>query len=228
MQNPESIYHVERLPSVDSTNSGWDIIRALPDGKLSLVSVARDFFGIRTHFWKNRTGPCLRSGCDACAHHHLSRWHGYLECVRAPEGTQVIFEFPPPAAMQLDAAVKEYGGLRGLQIVVTRATKKPNGKVTLQFKGLSPGAHKLPKELPIWPILSRIWGMSEDAPGEFAEFTPENLAECEKIETKGTQPIRSRGDFGHIHPDLDAVCNSDEERDSLARNGREFAQPNGR
>jgi hypothetical protein len=189
---------IERLPSKDSMISGWDIVRAKPEQNLPLVIVSTDVFGIRTHYWNRRTGPCLKSGCDACAAKMLSRWNGYLLAIVEGSNQHVIFEFTPAAAMAFDVAFKEYETLRGLRVIAKRVGKATNSKVHVAVKGKHPNAHKLPAEPEIWPILSHIWGLHESAAAVPSPLYFDGLAEVETADIRAAaksaaRKVRARG-----------------------------------
>jgi len=172
----------ERLPSGDDQHFGWTIRRAQPGGALLLHCISRDIFGVRTHYYRGRTGPCLRTGCEACSRQQLSRWNGYLLCRDTKDGANIVFEFTPPAAMQLDEFFRQYGSLRGLRLIANRTANRANAKVTIACKGTMENPASLPSELQVWPILSHIWGLNREAPVEYSEFSAENLAELERVQ----------------------------------------------
>lgn len=173
---------IERTPNEGDTTFVWSIKRASHEKPTLIVLLSRDIFGIRTHFFRGRTGPCLRADCEACAAKMLSRWTGYVAALENKNGAQILFEFTPPAAVILDKAFREYTSLRGLNVIATRGSKRANGKVQVEVRGLNPGAHKLPAEPDVWEVLSHLWGLREEAPGRFAEFEPDHLSELEKVQ----------------------------------------------
>jgi hypothetical protein len=181
----------ERLPTGDDSSGSWTIKRASHERPLQLVIVSHDLFGIRTHFWQRRTGPCLKVGCEACAKHQLSRWNGYLLALQVPSNERVIFEFTPAAAVTLDALFKEAGTLRGLKLLAGRAGGKLNGKVQVTSQGFTPNTHKLPADEPVWPVLSRVWGLTDAAQGSFSEFDEFATSESEKVQ-EGIAPKHTR------------------------------------
>lgn len=215
MEVPKSVYSFEQVPSSDDGGVGWTIVRAPSEGKLPIIIVSPVHLGLHTHYYRGSTTPHRTDSCPACLAKHLPRWHGYLLAVRAHDGAQIIWEFPAACGFQVVEAHKEYGGLRGQMVIVSRAAPRANAKVTCQFKGLSPQAHKLPASEDIWPLLSKIFGLHKEAPTKFEEFSEENLAEVELVEL---------GRLGHINGaktkrkrigDRRSVCNSEEERRSL-------------
>lgn len=161
MRINEGDCRTERLPSNEHGPTGWNIRRASHERGLLLVLVSTDLYGIRTHFWNRRTGPCLRAACRACDEGQLSRWTGYVQAVDAKDGGQVLFEFTEAAAPTLAAAFDKYKSLRGLSVIATRTAPRANAKVHLTVKGLHSRAHELPAELPMWPLLAHIWGLSK-------------------------------------------------------------------
>ena len=178
----EANIRFERLPTDGDSGQGWDVIRANPEHPTPLTIVSTDLFGVRTHYHRGRTGPCLRTGCEACQEGKLSRWHGYLFAVRSANSERVILEYTPPAVVALEAAFKEYGKLRGLNIIASRTSNRNNAKVTVAVKGMSPNAHKLPREPLMWPTLCKIWGLRAEGFPEFSEFSNPDKAPAEHAE----------------------------------------------
>lgn len=195
---------IERLPGETDLNFPWTIVRAKPDKPTWLVSISHDIFGVRTHFYKGRTMPCTFTGCPACERKMTSRWSGYILAMAVKDGSQVVFEFPPPAAIQLDRAFKEYQSLRGLKLNVTRTENRSNAKVTIEVRGVSDQAHKLPPDEEVWPIIAHIWGLTEHAPAKFVEFAPENLAEVERRRVEAEQ-LSTNHDSEWLHPRMQEV-----------------------
>jgi hypothetical protein len=150
------------MPDNQDQNFGWTIKRASADGPAKLVILNSDMLGIRTHFFRGRTIPCLLEDCPACECKQLSRWKGYLLAIEIPTEQQVVFEFTPPVATTLDEAHKRHGTMRGLQVVVSRTSKKANGKVVLAVKGITVLGPQACPDYSVWPILCRIWGIAGD------------------------------------------------------------------
>ena len=159
-------YRREDDPSGDDAAFGWSIVRALPGTPTKLCVVSTSWFGIRTHYWKGRTTPCLVAGCEACLGKQLSRWHGYLQCVRPGTTEKVLLEFTPACHEACRLAKETAGGLRGMNIVVSRTANKANAKVRIVFQSVSQSVSRLPGEEDFWAILSHIWGLNRDAKPE--------------------------------------------------------------
>jgi hypothetical protein len=70
--------------------------------------------------------------------------------------------------------------MRGLQLNVTRSGRRANSKVLITIRGivhLGPGA--LP-DIPIWPILSKIWQLNSDFEPVEKGHDPDDLSEYER------------------------------------------------
>lgn len=169
-----------RLPDEQDNHFGWTIHRVGIDRPSRMVILSNDIFGIRTHYFRGRTGPCLREGCDACNHKQLSRWKGYLLAKDRDSKQQIVFEFTPPGAAVLDHARLEAGTLRGLILVASRAAKKPNAKVILTMAGVAVvGPNECP-DYSIWPILARIWGLAGADRDDVRHGGKENMSEFDR------------------------------------------------
>lgn len=169
-----------RLPDDGDQNFGWTIKRTGIDGPSKLLCLSSDIFGIRVHFYRGRTGPCTTRDCEACKAQHLSRWKGYLLAIETATRQQVIFEFTPPGATILDAARKEYGTLRGLQIIASRVSSKPNAKVMISVKGITVLPPHACPDYAVWPILAHIWGVASDNCKDFVKGHLDDLSGFER------------------------------------------------
>lgn len=166
-------------PDDADQNFGWVIKRSPPDGVLKLVILSRDIFGIRTHFHRGRTGPCLTDGCEGCKAGHLSRWKGYLLAIDHTNGQRLVFEFTPPCATTLDEAYKKFGTMRGLQVVASRAGKRANAKVQVHVKGITVLGPEAEPDHDVWPILGHIWGLTSHTPPAKFGYGLEDLSQYE-------------------------------------------------
>lgn len=171
----------ERMPSDADFSSEWRMVRTPTNGRsLSMVIFSDDMLGMRTHHWMRRTGPCFVEGCEPCDRGQVSRWYGYV-LGQLQSGERIIFEFPPPAAKQLDDAFKKYGTMRGLCVVASRTSDKFNAKVHLQEKGLWSQSHVIKAVPPTWPVLARIWGVKLPAHGTIGPLERQAISEAEMI-----------------------------------------------
>src|SRR4051794_760809 len=150
----------ERLPTDDDFTCGFRMVRASAGRKTDVIIWSHDMLGMRTHYFRGRTGPCWEKGCEACQRNMRSRWNGYVLAVLVPSEERVIFEFTPPAGRSLDQAFKEYDTMRGLKVTFTRTSDKVNARVHAQVKGMWDQAHAIKKVPQTWPVLMHIWGLT--------------------------------------------------------------------
>ena len=170
-----------RQPDDQDQNFGWVIKRAGTDSSLKLIILSSDVLGIRVHFFRGRTGPCVKVGCEACRLKQLSRWKGYLLAFEPATSQQLIFEFTPPGSVVLETAKEKYGTMRGLQIIANRASKKPNAKVQLAVLGCTTLGPSACPDYAIWPILARIWGLMHDTSSGISLGSTNDLSEFEEL-----------------------------------------------
>lgn len=164
MEHEPSEFRTSRLPGGNDITFGWSIRRADANVPRKLICLGDDIFGCYTHFFRGRTTPCRTDSCEACDRKITPRYHGYICTVDIKDSTPTILEFTGPAALQFDQLRKEYGTLRGVQIIVGRANKRPNSRVNIVGQGVYAQPQKLPAEIPIWPLLAHIWGLDREAP----------------------------------------------------------------
>lgn len=177
--DPRDLF-LEAQPNDRDAHFNWTIKRAPADRPLPLIVLSSSAFGIRTHFWAGRTGPCTRAKCDACEAGRLSRWSGYLACVDPADWTQVLFEYTPPAAEQLQKMLAAQGYLRGSKIIASRSKKVKNARVNITGRGLYEHLDRLPKEPDILPILFHIWGLKARKDMEAQAYDRDSLPEGER------------------------------------------------
>lgn len=170
---------LQPYPTDKDSRFAWTIVRAPADRGLPLIVLARSCFGIRTHYWANRTGPHYRSNCPACDAGREPRWTGYLPCVNPADGAHVLFEYTPPAAEQLQAIIRTQGFLRGTQIIAARTKKVKNARVTVVSRGIYEHLDRLPPEPDVLPILFHIWGLKERKLEDAGTYDAHTLAASE-------------------------------------------------
>lgn len=179
MIRPEDLF-LENHPNDRDSHYNWTIKRAPADRALPLIVMSRECFGIRTHYWAGRTGPCIRAGCDACKAGRLSRWTGYLACIEPADGSQVLFEYTPPAAEQLQKLIAAQGYLRGTKLLAARSKKVKNARVIVTARGLYEHMDTLPPAPDILPILFHIWGIRSQEVSEVNAYDRDSLPESER------------------------------------------------
>lgn len=188
---------LESFPSEKDSHYNWTIKRADHERPTPLIVMSSKLFGVRTHFWYGRSAPCLRADCPACAAGRLSRWTGYVCCIEPSAWVQVLFEFTPPAAEQLQAIIALQGCLRGSKIIAARAKKNKHARVTVTARGLYEHMDRVPKEPEILPILFHIWGMKPQEPMMAEPYDVDALPESEKPK---------RGKKAKLDPSAEAIA----------------------
>jgi hypothetical protein len=146
----------EKLASDDGT-LGWRIKRAPCKGAMSLLIYSHKILKLRTHWWKGRTGPCIKEGCEACLVNTEARPKGYVLALDVKLKEQILFEFTPVVEHVFEKAFKDYKTLRGLQIHALREGEKANSRVAVRVVGhISLPSDACP-DYAIWPILVNMW-----------------------------------------------------------------------
>lgn len=188
----------ERVPADSDCEGEYRMVRTPTTGRdLRLVCMSPDFEGTRVHY-NGRTVPCFADGCQECQRHKPRRWRGYLLAQVSGTTERVIFEFPALAGKRLDLFFKEYQTLRGLVLIFSRPSAKPNGKVHVQCNGVCEYAHQIPKTPPIRDVLMRIWGITSSVENLHAGgMTHQEVSQAELHDTDG--PARQMpGDDGLV------------------------------
>lgn len=157
------LFKTSTEPQEDNSTFGWEIKRAPAEGTMKLLIYSSYTLGVETHYWLGRTGPCPNLNCAACKAGHRSRWKGYLLAQDLKGQGQIVFEFTPPGQKVLKDAWKQFGTMRGMQIVVGRHGKKANSRVAIQVRSQANLPVDAVPDYSVWPILSRIWGLHERA-----------------------------------------------------------------
>lgn len=163
---------VESEPSGRDSRSPWRIRRAGAIKPLKLVVLSADYFGIRAHFYGNRTVPHYRLECPACKAGNDSRWKGYTLAWDCDERERVLWEFTPGVQPDIAKLREKLGTIRGCQLRVTRAAQRNNARLQVEFKGVAPQMDQFPEEQPIIPILFHIWGIEPPECGGASVLEP--------------------------------------------------------
>ena len=135
----------------------WKLLRPKAGVRCAVTCLSSTKFGILTHYTQQGTQPHVRQACKWCELKRDVRWHGYFEAVLHPTMRLVIVEMTPRAAAGLTAGIEKYGQMRGLDIVLDRDGARSNSPQSLVVKRVCPMPGKLPVEVPLLPLLKRIW-----------------------------------------------------------------------
>lgn len=157
MSDDLNLYRRSRAPREDQKTYGWKIVRASPGKQLKLMVLSEDVFGIDTHYWERRTGPCREVDCPACLAGYDARWKGYVLAVDTSTHQNIVLEFTPPAFPAMDEGLKKYGSMRGMLISVGRAKATFNGTVQIVVRDrtiIPAGEYQV---YGVWDVLAKIW-----------------------------------------------------------------------
>lgn len=168
MADNRELFGLCEVPGEAAFQSDWQMMRAKADHPQLFVCVSSVHLGCYTHFYKRQTIPHRNVGCKPCKAGFERRWKGYVLGVAIKNGAHVIVEISPPSAMQLIQYRTEYGTLRGLNLILSRTSDRPNAKISITHKGMYHAPQKLPPEQDIWPIIARIWGVDAET-GEIVQ-----------------------------------------------------------
>jgi len=150
--------HWTNRPPAAARSSALEIIRTPAGRPLTATIISADITGTATHFAQNRTLPCSRPDpCEHCDKGLAWRWHGYLAVLLDGKPRPVILELTAQAAENVAAAREQYGTLRSARIRLTRAGKRPNGRVQVALAPPDPENRHVPPEPDIRVALCHIW-----------------------------------------------------------------------
>lgn len=191
-------YGVEQSPSDHDRLYAWRIRRADAIKPLGLVLISENWFGIRTHYYGQRTIPHLTWGdCPGCRA-GVSRWNGYLLAFDLREAERIVWEFTPAVYDSLVRLREEYGTLRGLFLKISRVKKIPNGRLQIEKSAPYTERLELPASQDIVPIIFRIWGVALPDGEEHSVLAPAAPGADDKPTGR---PVRRRSSTGPSGPE---------------------------
>jgi hypothetical protein len=146
----------------DAANYGYRLIRCPAARPLRAIVLSDRVIGTRTHYAKGRTLPCEGKDCEACNNALPWRWHAYLAILAGDNAEKCVLELTAAAAEQLAKPLKDYGTLRGLELLLERPARKPNGRIRILWKRNGTPTTTLPLPPSIEQIMLHIWGLDQD------------------------------------------------------------------
>lgn len=157
------IDHLNRQDRPPAPGPRLPIVRVTDGDTMQVFTVlAREIFGLWTH-WTGRTSmPCLNHGvrCHGCESEQPKRWKGYLHVwdhTRKEEGFVELT--PAAAAILLDQAGPQVT-LRNLRLQLRRTKGGRHGRLNVQvLPSIGNGENLPPEKLPTH-TLSLLWGTS--------------------------------------------------------------------
>jgi hypothetical protein len=150
-------------PPTTPHDQQYRLIRTPAARSLHCVMLADAPVGCPTHYFKGRTMPCETDKCEPCSIGMPWRWHAYMPIQVWGTNERCILELTAQACEQLAEAVAQYETLRGVEIVLDRPSRRPNGRVRIV---VAPGRRPdstLPPAPNTIACMSHIWG-TDDRP----------------------------------------------------------------
>lgn len=145
-------------PPATARSSALEIVRTPPARPLIATILSDDIIGTATHFTNHRTTPCGRpDACEFCDRGLPWRWHGYLAVLLPERPRPCLLELTAQAAESVASARAQYGTLRGARIKLTRAGKRPNGRVQVALAPPPDDPDPLPPEPDVRHALCHVW-----------------------------------------------------------------------
>lgn len=149
-------------PPKDANRSGYRLIRTPTSRPLVGHVINKQLSGCPTHYVNNRTVPCDRDKCEACANGVPWRWHAYLLVQIVATQETVIFECTAISSASFTHYFERFGTLRGCHFMAQRSNNKNNGRVLIQTKPGDLSRIELPDDQDVRKLLCHIWNISEN------------------------------------------------------------------
>lgn len=137
------------------------VVRPGEPAYLTVVSSA--LLGVEVHYPDGRTRDCAgaHAGCRWCKEGHSRAWKGYLHCLlhrRGQERKSVIAQVTPWTVDHCPQLLHYTAGLRGGQLVLTRAGERIQSRLEATWK---PPAEcpkiELPVEVDVAQVLRHVY-----------------------------------------------------------------------
>ncbi len=174
-------------PPPANTAHNLELVRTPATKTLTGICLSDDLTTTRTHYCGNRTNPHTTPDCPHCDNMIPFRYHSYLAMWSPSTRTRYLFEMCQEPALALELERTRYGTLRGLRLTMFRASKKPNGRITIHA---DPG-EIAPADLPTCPNVRRalavIWHLPFDSVDNDPNASGRAIAEIDS--RPGTQKI---------------------------------------
>lgn len=147
----------------DRTLEFIPIISPRPHQKLAVVITSDSWTGAYTHFYNQRTHPCLGEAplCEGCSRRFARRWKAYLCAIMVPGGRRVIVELTVGALDSCPALRHDRGALRGKKLNLWRRGDARNAPVMASLETLK-GLEGLPPAFDLMESLCRVWGVHRE------------------------------------------------------------------
>lgn len=164
------------------------LIRTPRAGKINAVILSTHATGVWTHYFGNRTIPCLDSGCQGCEHKRQRRQHCYVSIWFPEEDKRELFECTAEAGHELLCMAEENQPIRGRTIRAWRTGRAANSPVEIELGPDLSHKYKLPPEPDVPAALRTIWHLTND-PAAYGEPQKKKLVQqhWRREKTDGSQ-----------------------------------------
>lgn len=144
-------------PDQSTKAENFRIYRTPVGKEVELICLGGQFLGVKLHYWKGRSTPCMGPDCEACQQGHKPRWKGYIQCLHPATKTVLIYEFTERGYEPFEAARRQFSHLRGMRFRCFRLNRKVNGPIQIVFADLREESPHLPEPCDLAPMLERMW-----------------------------------------------------------------------
>jgi hypothetical protein len=151
--------HWSNQPPADPRGNSLPLTRTPAAKQLRGIITSPDLLGCITHFWKGRTLPCESPHCEACTEGMPWRWHAYLGLFLPETRQHVLFECTAQVAEKLVTYRTAHGSLRGVGLLASRPSRRPNGRVAILRWTPDVDPDSLPDPPNIVAALAVIWNI---------------------------------------------------------------------
>lgn len=146
-----------QAPATGGATRNYRIFRTPNAAAIRAICISHKWEGVKLHFWKGRSLPCIGANCEPCIEGHAPRWKGYVLIKNPDSPSVVIYEFTERAHEAFEQRWRRYSSLRGCVFVARRTNKKVNGPLLVEFEEARYDEALLPDASDLRSILERIW-----------------------------------------------------------------------
>ncbi len=164
MRSDSDIWDSGHEPRAFRTDNRYEILRAEPGKKISLVCLSTVHYNAMCHYFGGRTVPCIKKECMPCTKFREKRWTGWVLGEQPETRKKRIVQFTERSAAPLIAIEKHRGNLRGVCFVISRTGKRKQSPVLIEIAPRIIAEEDLPAEDEILPILCAMFDVTFGQP----------------------------------------------------------------
>lgn len=159
--NPEGMPIAWEQYPPDAELAYYPVLSPQGQRPLRAIILASPLIGCYTHWWTDRTVPCLGPSdqwpCPGCQRHLERRWKGYLACYEPGLSRSILMEVTANSARLRPELLDPAQNLRGSILELHRLPGRKNAPVEAK---LLIGTHRgtLPAPFDVKAALLRLWG----------------------------------------------------------------------